>query len=291
MRRQLSEKRLLIVDDESHIAIGVAMALRKQYRVVDTANSGFEAINMLKRQGYDLVLTDYRMPDMNGVELGTEIRHIAPQTQVMLMTAYSSEMLQESAESTLDGFINKPFSFEQIRQIIGQAVNRVKEAEAEEREKATEPLETGDAAVFKDIQEQVKQMQVETGARCVLLLKGSGIPITYAGSTTHLDVPGISTLVAANFMAAAELARLLGNDSVFKSSFHEGADYDIYSFSVADDWLLATIFGSESKTGLVRFVAQKKGDVLADLLANFNTKVAISDDMRDKLQDELDQLL
>ena len=72
-------------------------------------------------------------------------------------------------------------------------------------------------------------------------------------------------LVAANFLAAAELSRLLGNDSIFKSSYHEGPDYNVYAYDVNDDLLLAVIFGPETKTGAVWFYTKQAAAALAEM--------------------------
>jgi hypothetical protein len=87
------------------------------------------------------------------------------------------------------------------------------------------------------------------------------------GQTKKLDITNISALVAANFIAAAELANLVGSpNSIFKSSYHEGNDYNIYSYDVNGELLLAVIFGTESKPGVVWFYTKQTATELTPLL-------------------------
>ncbi|MBN1318528.1 MAG: roadblock/LC7 domain-containing protein [Anaerolineales bacterium] len=121
----------------------------------------------------------------------------------------------------------------------------------------------------KPVLEQLGRLQTDTGARCVVLLNSSGYPIETAGATNGLDVSSIGALVAANFAAAAELARLLGRGSVFKSSYHEGlgeTDQNIFAYNVNGDVLLAVIFGEKSKPGIVWYCTRRTAAALNPLV-------------------------
>ena len=82
------------------------------------------------------------------------------------------------------------------------------------------------------------------------------------------DVGGSKTsiglFVAKNFAAATELANMLGNHSIFKSSYHEGTDQHLYACEVNKQFLLAVLF--ETKPGVVWFYAKQAVAALADLL-------------------------
>jgi hypothetical protein len=112
---------------------------------------------------------------------------------------------------------------------------------------------------------------------------------------SDLDISSVSALVAANFIAAAELARLLGNNtSIFKSSYHEGPDYNIYSHDINGHLLLAVIFGTESKPGAVWFYTkQAVTDLLPLVGEHFVLAGAVDmiDDLAVALDGELDRLL
>jgi len=142
-----------------------------------------------------------------------------------------------------------------------------------------------------EIYEELQSLRDNTNSRCVLLLSSSGHIIEHVGSTNQLDIDSISALVAANFMATTELARLVGNKAIFKSTYHAGADYDIFSSGVNDDFLLVNIFGTNTKIGLVRFYVNQAVETLAPLVGNNLFSVDFSDSQIEaRVQDELDAL-
>jgi CheY-like chemotaxis protein/predicted regulator of Ras-like GTPase activity (Roadblock/LC7/MglB family) len=285
MNNQNQRKRVLIVDDEAHVAEILAEGLNKLSHkyLVETADGGNQALARLKEIPYDLIITDYRMPGMNGVQLAQLARQHSPHTQVILMTAYGTTGLQHVVGSmALNGYLDKPVSIEKIRQIVEQAVGYATEGE--------DPYRSGQRETPAAIYDLLQTLQGNTNAHCALLVSLGGHPIELAGQTNGLDIASISALVAANFMAAAELARLLGNTSVFKSSYHEGLDYDIYAHAVNGECLLAVIFDSESKAGIVRFYTNNTVPALASLLALPPAAEEINPALPQALVTELDRL-
>lgn len=249
-------KRILIVDDEPNVTLVLAESLRRldASYIIDTAQSSAEALSKVRDQHYALVMTDYRMPVMNGLDLAIAIRQLSPDTRIVLMTAYGTSTLRNASSVTLDGYIDKPCTMTQIRQIVEQALGKTTEAD---------PYRTGERAVADNVHTILRSLHADTGARCVMLLSAGGYPVEVVGHTQGLDIATIGALVAANFAAAVELSRLLGNASVFKSSYHEGPDYNVYSYDVNGDLLLAVIFGVESKPGAVWFYTKQAVAALA----------------------------
>ena len=248
---------VLIVDDEPNVTDILARSLSKlgtTYRV-DTANSAEDALILTGENAYDLIIIDYQMPDMNGLELITALRSRTPGTQLVLMTAHGTHELRETVSTLeLDGYLDKPFTLNQIRQIVQQAVKRPGAP--------PDPFQTGERAVNDSVHGQLEALQANTGARCVMLISDNGYPIEAVGAVHSLDISSVGVLVAANFAAAVELSKLLGNDSIFKSSYHEGPDYNIYAYDVNGDVLLAVIFGAESRPGAVWFYAKQTATAL-----------------------------
>jgi predicted regulator of Ras-like GTPase activity (Roadblock/LC7/MglB family) len=109
-------------------------------------------------------------------------------------------------------------------------------------------------------------LQANAGVRCVLLISSEGYPVQVVGQTEDFEVKQVSALVAANFLAAAELANLLGNRTVFKSSYHEGDNYNIYAHDVNGQLLLALVFEAKLRPGSVWFYTKQTAMVLAQLL-------------------------
>ncbi|HSH01922.1 MAG TPA: response regulator [Anaerolineae bacterium] len=275
---------ILIVDDEENVAAALAASLKrsKNYHV-DIAHSGPEALNQVEKKLYALVITDYRMPGLTGVELAQGIKSLSPTTQVMLMTAYGTNNLQEVVDGLqLDGYIDKPISVSKIREIVSNALDQTKELDK---------YRTGEKKVAASASQYLNQLQKDTNAFCVLLLSYSGYPIESAGQVQALDIGSISALVAANFLAAIELSKMLGNTTVFKSSYHEGPDYDIFAHEIDNDHLLAVIFGANSKSGMVRFYTKRAIDVLAEVLSEPLEEPAEAADLKRDLADNIDNKL
>lgn len=283
----MKPKRVLIVDDEPNVTAMLASSLEETIGecVIETAHSGDEALNKVQRNPYSLLITDYNMPGMTGLDLAQAVRNIAPETQVVLMTAYGTERLRDVVDTmNLDGFISKPFTIDKIREIVRQAVGVASQAHEEDKD----PYRSGEIALDNTVYEQLKTLHVNTGAWCVLLISSGGYPVGVVGQTTNLDVDTVSALVAANFMAATELANLLGSDaSIFKSSYHEGDSYNIYSYDVNGELLLVVIFGAGSKPGVVWFYTKQTAAELAEFIPTKPETFTFADE--DEVDAALDQ--
>jgi CheY-like chemotaxis protein len=117
-------KRILIVDDEESIRTVLKYMFEEldDYHAV-TASDGFTAIDLLRRQGFDLVLTDWRMGDMDGLALAEAIQSISPDTRILLMTGNATPEVDDAVKSSkLDGWIKKPFTLPHILNTIEQVI-------------------------------------------------------------------------------------------------------------------------------------------------------------------------
>jgi CheY-like chemotaxis protein len=87
---------------------------------ITSATDSLDALEQLKLQPFDLVLTDYDMPGMDGLELAETVRHALPQARVVLMTAYGDgAAFQDRIRAReLDAYLRKPFSLRQVRDIV-----------------------------------------------------------------------------------------------------------------------------------------------------------------------------
>ena len=116
--------KLLVVDDERNIRARLASFLESYGHIVQTAESGEEALELLANNGpVDLVLTDYKMAEVNGLELLQQIRRQAPETTVILMTAYGTiENAVAAMKAGAYDYLVKPFSLEQIQHVMDRAL-------------------------------------------------------------------------------------------------------------------------------------------------------------------------
>jgi DNA-binding NtrC family response regulator len=117
--------RLLIVDDEPKLALTLAASLEKlgDEFLVDTAQNFHDAYAKVGRNHYALLITDYRMPGLNGLDLARAVRLTSPDTQIVLMTGVRDDALRDTAEFLeLAGFLEKPFTIAEVRDLVQRAL-------------------------------------------------------------------------------------------------------------------------------------------------------------------------
>lgn len=118
-------KRILIVDDDERVLFVLHDALARVedgYEVV-TSRSSHEALDQFKKRPFDLVVTDLRMQDMNGIELTEAIRALDPGAAVIWITAYGShEVREEAARLEVYDCLDKPLEIAEIRQAVWDAL-------------------------------------------------------------------------------------------------------------------------------------------------------------------------
>jgi signal transduction histidine kinase/CheY-like chemotaxis protein len=107
----------LAIEDEDYNRIVLGSILAKMNYSVDWATTGEEALRLAQENGYDIILTDYRLPDTNGVELTKKILQLCPDPKpaVFAVTAYSTkERRDECLNAGMAGFISKPITLEKL---------------------------------------------------------------------------------------------------------------------------------------------------------------------------------
>ena len=110
-------KRILVVDDEPHIAKLVKNILSSEHFQVDEANTAFDALDMIKHRKYDMVVLDVMMPNMNGYQLCEKLRE-NPETYdipVIFLTAkHAAGDKIQAIHAGADDYITKPFDPEEL---------------------------------------------------------------------------------------------------------------------------------------------------------------------------------
>ncbi len=120
---------LLIVDDEPNIRKVLAALLEQAGYLTTAAASGEEAIRMVRAHDPDLVLTDLRMPGMDGLELLRQLRSGFPEIPVVLLTAHGTiETAVEAMRRGAHDFLTKPFDDDKVLEVIGKALAHAERA-------------------------------------------------------------------------------------------------------------------------------------------------------------------
>ncbi|MGA9119974.1 MAG: sigma-54 dependent transcriptional regulator [Bacteroidota bacterium] len=115
---------ILIVDDEEIIRESLSFVLSKEgYRVKEAAN-GRVAVDILKNESIDLILTDLEMPEMKGIELLDQVSRMYPETLVVIITAYGSidTAIQALRKGAVD-YILKPVEFDELLVKVGRLLD------------------------------------------------------------------------------------------------------------------------------------------------------------------------
>ena len=116
-----ARRRILVVDDEPFVCDAVKLLLSFDGHAVETACDAKSALALFEPDKFDLVITDFSMPDMKGDELAEAIKARAPKQPIVMITAYA-EMLQSSGNPLkgIDFVISKPFLLENLREAIAK---------------------------------------------------------------------------------------------------------------------------------------------------------------------------
>ena len=120
--------RILVVDDEVNLALTLKDGLNKLPNCeIAMATSAEEALQLFAEQPFDLLITDYRMPGIDGLALATRIRRLYPLTAIVMMSAYGSDDLRERAtRASIRHFLDKPVQLTDLRLAVLEALSQPK---------------------------------------------------------------------------------------------------------------------------------------------------------------------
>lgn len=119
-------KRVLVVDDEPKITSLIGEMLVEAGYCVKHCSTGKQAREFLATQSFDLMISDVRLPDASGVELLMFAKQHIPVIQVILITAYGTEVegVQAKQRGAFD-YIHKPFELDALRVLVHRALKRM----------------------------------------------------------------------------------------------------------------------------------------------------------------------
>jgi DNA-binding NtrC family response regulator len=119
------KKNILIIDDDKYIQQIFTRILRKQGYLIDSAETGQEAMEKLRNQKYDLALIDVKLPDTNGTDLISKMHAMHPDMIKIAITGFPS---LEDATKVIDrgasAYLVKPVKSEELIRIINEKLNQ-----------------------------------------------------------------------------------------------------------------------------------------------------------------------
>jgi len=124
----MNEKKLLLVDDDESYLNIVKKILTKMEYAAEVAASSKEALKILEKEKYPLIITDLDMPGLDGVELCKQIKENDSKSIVYALSGYITEYDTENLEkSGFDGYLSKPAKIEVLKQAIEGAFDKLEE--------------------------------------------------------------------------------------------------------------------------------------------------------------------
>src|SRR5580765_1167241 len=116
---------ILVVDDEQSYRQLLCLVFEEQGNTVRTAMNGRQALELLAAESADVIISDVKMPDMDGIEMLQALRETHPDLGVILMTAFASvETAREAFKLGADDFIQKPFDVEELKLIVKKTLEK-----------------------------------------------------------------------------------------------------------------------------------------------------------------------
>jgi len=254
------DKSVLIVDDEEKVVFFLRESLEELGRdfTIGTAKSAEEALEKIETRPYDLVISDLRMPGIDGLQLLERVKERHPNTRFVLMTAYGSDEVEARAHS-LDVFdyITKPFHVSDLLDVARHALTDLPET--------ARGLSLSDDRMAAS-NKALSNLRFEVGAQCVVLADMRGQILCEVGLTQGLETGTFIPLVADGLTTVSGMAQYLQDEETFNLNFYEGKKYDIYYASVGKDLLLTLIFDRRkqpSRIGMVwLYVKRTTQDIL-----------------------------
>jgi len=181
---------ILIVDDKRSMRKMLFESLLSLGYRVEQAENGFEAWEMVRKKDYDLIISDIKMADMDGIEFLERLRESGNDTQVVLMTAFgSAEMVVRAMRLGVADFVLKPFSLNDmekiVKRVVESGINRTNTEFFKEEEKKKYDFSsiTGESEKMRDVFELIKQ--VAPSKTNVLIMGESGTGKELVASAIH----------------------------------------------------------------------------------------------------------
>ncbi len=231
---------IVIVDDEKHYPLILKEVLAEEGYTAFPASSSMEALDILHQEKIDLVLTDVKMPGMDGVELLSKIKEINPDTPVIVMTAHGSvEKAVEAMQKGAYTFIQKPFENQTLLSHISKALSiyRIVQENAMLRDAISSTYNFGNiigkSKKMKELYETIKKIAPFNANVLIEGESGTGKELV-AKSIHYNSTRKNNSLIAVNCSAFAETlleSELFGHE---KGAFTGATSRKKGRFEIAD---------------------------------------------------------
>ena len=116
--------RILVVDDEPRICHLIEVLLKREGYQIDVSFSGTDALEMLKKYNYQMLITDLKMPGIDGLELIQKAKEQNPEIRTIMVTGYTTvDTAVQSLRHGVDDYITKPFNIFELKKAVKQILH------------------------------------------------------------------------------------------------------------------------------------------------------------------------
>ncbi len=145
----MTQRSLLVVEDDTDLANLVALNLKDTGHSVTVEHDGNSALELIKRQRFDVVILDLNLPGIDGLEICRHLRTLSPYTAILMITARTTELDRVlGLEVGADDYLTKPFSVRELQARVKALLRRMDAfAATQENSKEAQPLIIGDLEI------------------------------------------------------------------------------------------------------------------------------------------------
>jgi CheY-like chemotaxis protein len=123
--RTLRHLKTLLIDDDEFVRDSIRLMFESRSCCIRTVETAEEALEILREQDFDVIITDYRLPGMDGLEFCRQLRVIRPRAMTVLITAYGSPALSaEAGDLGIQELVEKPITSEAIEASLSRLLKR-----------------------------------------------------------------------------------------------------------------------------------------------------------------------
>ena len=116
-------EKILVVDDDKDMCSVISTVLKEEGYKVDKVYDGGQAIKKINARGYNLMILDYKLPDMDGIDVLKEVRKAEPALKIIMISAYGSPSIKSMAKKLgVYRFLDKPFDVKRLVRVVKDAL-------------------------------------------------------------------------------------------------------------------------------------------------------------------------
>jgi CheY-like chemotaxis protein len=317
---------ILVVDDESNVAEALWQLLRIHEYEVQHCTSASEALNQIDLKHFDLIISDLRMPGMDGLELLERVGKRQPTIRKILITAYDSPELRFKIKNIVHAYLPKPFTLRHFLDVVQQEIETLGEIpKATPRQtyprllhkigarRVDQALRQGSTSTlakasndndeeednpYQILEHLLEVLQLELGADIVFVADLLGQILAEVGYAQNHELAELVPLISASFASIFELGNLLDGDEAAPCLWYrEGQIFDIYTVNICQHCFLVVLMGKKHatvRTGMVwlamkRAIQELKQQIDLEQLA-LSSQGEIDSTLATAIVDDLDRL-